>query len=252
VLLLLVLLLLLLLVLEDRLLAEGRMQAGLCLAARRGGLTARGQGARLLSSAGGAGGAKEEGGAAAPVSLVDRIKNFFLFAPDRTSYETYANKAVSGKGYRFPSPASATPPDHVTPTVDSLDDVYNTQFYTRDTARASAGHLIGISDSAPGVAALKIPSTVRDPDNMPPEAGSPGNKNPAVLRYDPTGTRSAMTTTWAAMDKELEKHTPDHLPTAWHVRAGIDDVKWTNENKLPPRPGKPMPWTNKEVREGKW
>jgi len=47
------------------------------------------------------------------------------------------------------------------------------------------------------------------------QLGSKGRKNPAVERYDPTGTRSAMTTTWKAMHAELAKHQPDHLPSAW-------------------------------------
>eukprot|EP00611_Tribonema_gayanum_P019817 TRINITY_DN3508_c0_g1_i3.p2 TRINITY_DN3508_c0_g1~~TRINITY_DN3508_c0_g1_i3.p2 ORF type:complete len:128 (-),score=19.79 TRINITY_DN3508_c0_g1_i3:108-491(-) len=39
-----------------------------------------------------------------------------------------------------------------------------------------------------------------------PKKGSPGNKNPAVLRYDPTGLRSTMSATWAETDKSLELH----------------------------------------------
>jgi 2-keto-3-deoxy-L-rhamnonate aldolase RhmA len=31
-------------------------------------------------------------------------------------------------------------------------------------------------------------------------------QNPAVLRYDPTGLRSAMSATWAEMDKSLEQY----------------------------------------------
>ena len=42
---------------------------------------------------------------------------------------------------------------------------------------------------------------------------SPGNKNPAVLEYDPTGLRSTMSATWGALDKAVvENAAPDHLP----------------------------------------
>lgn len=42
---------------------------------------------------------------------------------------------------------------------------------------------------------------------------SPGNKNAAVLEYDPTGLRSTMSATWAALDKAVvENAAPDHLP----------------------------------------
>jgi len=45
-----------------------------------------------------------------------------------------------------------------------------------------------------------------------PRIGSPGFNNPAVASYDPTGLRSSMTATWAALDKALESEKPDHLP----------------------------------------
>ena len=43
-----------------------------------------------------------------------------------------------------------------------------------------------------------------------PRIGSPGQKNPAVERYDPTGLRSSMTANWANLDKELANIKPNH------------------------------------------
>lgn len=46
-----------------------------------------------------------------------------------------------------------------------------------------------------------------------PQIGSPGNKNPAVLRYDPSGLRSSMTANWGELEKSLEARArPNHLP----------------------------------------
>ena len=44
--------------------------------------------------------------------------------------------------------------------------------------------------------------------------GNLGLKIPAVLRYDPTGTRVAVTTTDAETRKLVEKQKPWHLPQA--------------------------------------
>lgn len=55
--------------------------------------------------------------------------------------------------------------------------------------------------------------------------GSPGNKNPAVLDYDPSGLRSSMSATWAALDiAVVERAAPNHLPTPewWKDLAFIE------------------------------
>ena len=49
-------------------------------------------------------------------------------------------------------------------------------------------------------------------DNAPRD-GSPGQNNPAVAAYDPSGLRSSMTANWTALDKSLQLNAaPDHLP----------------------------------------
>lgn len=45
------------------------------------------------------------------------------------------------------------------------------------------------------------------------ELGSQGGKNPDVERYDASGLRTAMTTSWAALRKELAHAQPTHLPS---------------------------------------
>ena len=52
-----------------------------------------------------------------------------------------------------------------------------------------------------------------------PEAGSPGAKNPDVARYDPGGSRSAMTANWAALQQGLRAARPTQLPgPQWATR----------------------------------
>ena len=63
----------------------------------------------------------------------ERIKEFLLFRPGAPSWASYPRKAAAGKGYRFPSPASRPQPN--IPNVEHEDDLYNTQYYTRDTKR---------------------------------------------------------------------------------------------------------------------
>eukprot|EP00514_Thraustochytrium_sp_LLF1b_P002617 CAMPEP_0184524684 /NCGR_PEP_ID=MMETSP0198_2-20121128/9663_1 /TAXON_ID=1112570 /ORGANISM="Thraustochytrium sp., Strain LLF1b" /LENGTH=191 /DNA_ID=CAMNT_0026916027 /DNA_START=60 /DNA_END=635 /DNA_ORIENTATION=- len=174
-------------------------------------------------------------------SIVDKIKEFFIFQPNATSYETYPNKAVSGKGYRYPSPASQSNGANVPSTTE--DKVYNTQYYTRDTARNREPAIAVDSDVAKSLGLPEVGTVQLE--------GSPGNNNPAVLRYDETGTRSAMSATWGGMNSELSKNMPTQLPTPWHLVVGIDEEAWTKERNLPPRPGKPSAWSGVR-RDGAW
>ncbi len=45
-----------------------------------------------------------------------------------------------------------------------------------------------------------------------PETGSPGAKNPDVFRYDGSGSRSAMTANWPALQRSLAAARPTQLP----------------------------------------
>jgi hypothetical protein len=58
--------------------------------------------------------------------------------------------------------------------------------------------------------------------------GSPGNfGNPAVKRYDETGLRSSMSSTWEEMDKaHAELATPNHLSsTNWEEKQAALDAE---------------------------
>ena len=177
-------------------------------------------------------------------SIVDKIKNFFVFFPKGKNYEVFATKegvTERAKGYRYPSPGERGKDVNV---PDSLEDPYNIQYYTRDTARNPDPTIF--APTPENIKALDLGNKPITKD------GSKGNKNPAVLRYDPTGTRSAMTTTWEAMDNELAKHAPDHLPTAWWAKEQIEDyAEYSLPRGLPPRAGRPMVMSGQKP-SGNW
>jgi len=145
--------------------------------------------------------------------LFRRLKEFLQFRPEdpggllQVLPQREAN--VSGveriKGYRYPAPGSRT--GARVPVRDSAEEVYDIKHYSRDPRNVKPDEETFINSAAKPV--LLAPSV--------PKIGSPGNKNPAVLRYDPSGLRSSMSANWAALDASLEKHAkPNHLPApAW-------------------------------------
>lgn len=104
------------------------------------------------------------------------------------------------------------------PILNDEDEFFNNQYYTRDTRRNQAPMRITTDPTLPVIAM----------DNTEP-MGSPGRNNPAVARYDPTLTRSAMTTTHKAMNALLAKRQPDHFPVPWYQRKQ-DVVKEAQEH----------------------
>lgn len=67
---------------------------------------------------------------------------------------------------------------------------------------------------------------------------SPGNKNPAVLAYDPTGLRSAMSATNQELEKALDRAMPNHnVRYAWQAEEE-QIVKDCEAKGLPVPPGK--------------
>ncbi|CAM9802296.1 unnamed protein product, partial [Choristocarpus tenellus] len=81
-------------------------------------------------------------------------------------------------------------------------------------------------------------------DIKPP---SQGNKNPAVLKYDPTGLRSTMSASTEEMEKSIQarmqlgcagKYMPNHLiRPAWEGEEA-DIMKEMELKGLPPVPGR--------------
>lgn len=155
--------------------------------------------------------------------------DFVLFKKEATPFVNYANKSVAGQGFRYPSPA--TRGEARTPVYPDKTSQYDTQYYTRDTRRNKLP--VYVTDNAE---VKLIPG-----DQLPVDKSSPGNKNPAVLRYDASGTRSAMTTTKAAMLLKLDAHRPDHLPTPHFLIDGSESLEEEAARKnIPALPGRPL------------
>ncbi len=97
----------------------------------------------------------------------------------------------------------------------------------------SATKLLEAFSSAPPPASLAYaeprPNAVR---------GSPGRRDADVERYSKDGLRTAMTANYPAMERELQRHAPDHLPVYewyWHTDAMVEEWK---AKGLPPTPGR--------------
>ena len=160
-------------------------------------------------------------------SPFERLKEFLIFNPESPSYASFPGKSDE-KGYRssktafrHPSPGSQ-PPANI-PSVSDPELVYNTQYYTRDTRRTPMAEVTSVEGKQFPLLEL-------------PEVGSPGRKNPVVARYDPSMTRSAMTTTWKGMKDELKKRQANHLPRPWwHAEASMmqERRETAEKNQLP-------------------
>ena len=80
---------------------------------------------------------------------------------------------------------------------------YSVGYYSRDTRRLAAPTEFEFTAATAATAAAP----------KRPDLGSLGAKNPDVARYDASGLRTAMTTSWTALRRELAKSQPNHLPS---------------------------------------
>lgn len=171
-----------------------------------------------------------------PQDMRTKLRKLFLFRPDDVNdlYPFPRNRIKYPgvdriQGFRYPAPGSRE--DVNVPQSESTDKLYDIKYYDRDTRRAP----IPMYSWTPKSERVSLP-----PPPEPAKAlGSPGNKNPAVLAYDPTGLRSAMSATNEALDKALQANMPNHLIRyEWQSREAeiIADAK---AKGLPVPPGKP-------------
>ncbi len=102
--------------------------------------------------------------------------------------------------------------------VASPARAYDIGYYTRDVRRNPDPAInLPIDSNFSGEARKYLISA---PLVEKPEAGSPGQKNPDVIRYDPSGVRTAMTTNWASLQASLQAARPNHIPTPAWMRQG--------------------------------
>ncbi|KAF4325314.1 hypothetical protein BBO99_00000417 [Phytophthora kernoviae] len=168
-----------------------------------------------------------------PADLRNKLRKMLVFTEATGTKQVNQSPAVS-QGYRYPSPDKQAEGVFV-PSSDTKDSVYNTQYYTRDIRRMRFPIEVGVHPSIPVEKRAEIPADAK--------RGSPGNKNPAVLRYDPTGTRSAMSTTHEARDKLILQHASTHnVRFHWEGDAEKEIMDDTEAKDLPPVPGRPFVW----------
>lgn len=142
--------------------------------------------------------------------------------------------------YRTPSPGSQAPAR--IPEFEADEDPYDTGYFKKDTRRRYLTEELG----NPEVEKLKL--SLMDPTGNNElvqeevakiEAGpisSQGNKGVFATgpsNFDPTGLRSTMSVSWTALEKSLDDHMPDHLPTPVWVGQEHEIVAWHNQRKLP-------------------
>jgi hypothetical protein len=142
--------------------------------------------------------------------------------------------------YRTPSPGSQAPVRM--PEFEADEDPYDTGYFKKDTRRRYLTEELG----NPEVEKLKL--TLMDPTGnnelvqeevAKVEAGpisSQGNKGVFATgpsNFDPTGLRSTMSVSWTALEKSLDEHMPDHLPTPVWAGQEHDIVAWHTKRNLP-------------------
>lgn len=141
--------------------------------------------------------------------------------------------------YRTPSPGSQKPVRQ--PEFEDGEDPYDSGYFKKDTKRR---HLYSaLKDPEIEKAKLLLmdqsdPAVVEELAKL--EAGpltSPGNKGrfaTGPTDFDPTGLRATMSVSWKELEKSLDSHMPDHLPTetwrgkeqeitAWHEERGLPE-----------------------------
>lgn len=183
------------------------------------------------------------------------FRDFWTFRPDdqhRMEQQIYPNtKVVVGKNgetamFRHPSPGSQDPVRLPDADVGHYrEDPYNVTYYPTDTRRRHVDPAYPDKD----MEQLKI-DMMSDSDDPRVDAArkkfeegpgsSPGNRGTFATGksdYDPTGLRATMSANHDSMNAELDKVSPNHLPTYSWVKDEDKIIAWHEERDLPMPPG---------------
>ena len=105
--------------------------------------------------------------------------------------------------FTFPKINSSTPAANI--PEGPAARIFDIKYYTRDVVRnAPTNSPLGLSAAVATELGVPLPKPV--------DIGSPGMKNPDIVRYDPLGARSTMATNWTAVNTGLAAARPDHIP----------------------------------------
>ncbi|EEC45102.1 predicted protein [Phaeodactylum tricornutum CCAP 1055/1] len=180
---------------------------------------------------------------------VKKIKDTMLFMPDDI-YDLEQSPKPSQKipisktdptitaMYRYPSPGSQE--SVRIPEFENGKDPYDTGYFKRDTRRRYQFEELGDPDIEKAKLELMDPNDPQvQEDKKRVEAGpasSPGNKGVFATGpsdFDPTGLRATMSVTWSELNKSLDAHMPDHLPTPTWMKDKEAIIAWHKERDLP-------------------
>ena len=162
-----------------------------------------------------------------------QVKHAFVYVPEGTTEVLNAAVVDAKSSYRTPSPMMREAPQ--IPNVPSTDRIYDNNHYKRDTVRNPEPPAVFIVES-------NAPICIEAPPQVLETGGSPGNNNPAVLRYDPSGLRSTMSATQSALDESLQAHAPDHQPTPLWAKDADKIIEDLESKGLPMTAGNPIRW----------
>jgi hypothetical protein len=161
---------------------------------------------------------------AQPPSLLSQLRNVLEFGGGVT--DTYLNTAKAGHdtwniltrgSAEYRKPPGSQPQPRI-PAASSPSRTHNITYYTRDVRRTPKdGYNVEVESSfdEAGKKLLDVPKLAGV------DAGSAGQKNPDVMRYDPSGLRTAMTTNWVSLRKALDSVRPTQLPDPSWSRHSI-------------------------------
>ena len=144
--------------------------------------------------------------------------------------------------YRHPSPGSAPPASLPEFSNDGSydDDPFDIGYFKRDTRRRYLSSEMGNREQE--LAKLKLMDQ-NDPlvqeeikKVLAGPLSSPGNKGKFATGpsdFDPTGLRATMSVTWDELEKSLDSHMPNHLPTPIWVGHEASILQWYKDRDLP-------------------
>ncbi|CAJ1945471.1 unnamed protein product [Cylindrotheca closterium] len=145
------------------------------------------------------------------------------------------------------------------PKFDLDDDPYDSAYFKTDTRR----RYIDPENPHPEIEDLKLAmQDPNDPEVQDAKAklaagpgsskGNGGNFPTGPSDFDPSGLRAVMSVTQAAIDEELDKHMPDHLPESVWTAKDEELIKWYKDNDLPVPIGGNWNYISKHRRVARW
>ena len=182
----------------------------------------------------------------------EKVRNFFLFMPDditdlqqqaspNTKIPISKDDPTMTHMYRYPSPGSQKAPRMPNFEEGFQPDPYDSGYFKRDTRRRNKFSELG--DTEVEKAKLQFmnpddPAVQEEKQKVleGPTESSVGNKGVFATGpsdFDPTGLRATMSVTWGALEKSLDSHMPNHMPTPVWVGKEKEILDWHEKKDLP-------------------